>query len=141
MVYDSEEEELAEKEYREKKQKEEAAKKVVNTEELKAEDGGFYDVANEIKKVVKFKPAEGVKFVQYDELGLPRDDGFDYRKYITTDDKPLDTVVDASPELMELAYRPVGTRYDIDKPEEDMNAEGKSHCHYLANPNTAFSLL
>lgn len=124
MVYDSEEEDFAEKEYQEKKRKEEDAKKVINTEELKTPDD-FYDVADEVKKVQKFKPADGVKFTQYDELGLPKGDGFDYHSYITTDSKPLDTVVDASPELMELAYRPKGVRFDIDKKKEEMNDEGK----------------
>ena len=74
----------------------------------------------------KYRPAEGVKFAQYDELGLPKDDGFDYSQYITTDSKPLDTVIDASPEQMEFALHPKGEHFDIDKKEVDMNEEGKS---------------
>lgn len=61
MVYDSEEEDHAEREYQKKKLKEEMAKKGINTEELKTADD-FYDVAKEVKKVQKFKPADGVKF-------------------------------------------------------------------------------
>jgi len=36
--------------------------------------------------------------VEYDELGLPTNDGFDYYKYITTDTNELDTVIEASPD-------------------------------------------
>ena len=57
-----------------------------------------YDINSEIKKVTKYKPASGVKFVEYDELGLPKNDGFDHYKYISTDKNTLDTVLDASPE-------------------------------------------
>ena len=74
----------------------------------------------------KYKVAEGVKFVEYDELGLPKNDGFDYYKYITTDTNTLDTVMDATPDQMERALRPKGTRYDADKEQDEMNDEGKS---------------
>ena len=82
-------------------------------------------INKEIKKVQRFKPAEGVKFKEFDELGLPKGDGFDYYKYITTDTNTLDTVIEAAPYLMEAALRPTGTAYDADKEEHEMNDEGK----------------
>ena len=85
----------------------------------------LYDINVEVKKVKNFRPAPGVSFVEYDELGLPKNDGFDYYKYITTDTETLDHVIDASPDQMERALRPSGIRYDIDKEREDMNEEGK----------------
>lgn len=68
---------------------------------------------------------DGVKFKEYDELGLPKGDGFDYYKYITTDTNTLDTVIEASPDQMLLAMNPTGLRIDMDVEERDMNAEGK----------------
>ena len=65
--------------------------------------------------------------MEYDALGLPKHDGFDYYKYITTDTGTLDTVIDATPDQMEKAYRPKGERFDIDKEHDKMNEEGKSH--------------
>lgn len=78
-----------------------------------------------MKKATKYKAADGVKFVEYDELGLPKNDGFDYYKYITTDTNTLDTVIDATPEQMERALRPTGTRFDCDKEKHELNDEGK----------------
>ena len=68
----------------------------------------------------------GVKFKEFDELGLPKDDGFDYYQYITTDTNELDNVIEASPEQMELAFHPKGERFDRDKEEDEMNEEGTS---------------
>ena len=67
-------------------------------EESKTEDKNYYDIAKEIKKVQSYKPTEGVKFKEYDELGLPKNDGFDYKKFIVTDSSPTDTVIEADPE-------------------------------------------
>lgn len=47
-------------------------------EEVKGQKIKVDDANVEVKKIQKMKPAEGVKFTQYDEYGLPRDDGFDY---------------------------------------------------------------
>ena len=57
---------------------------------------------------------------------MPKGDGFDYHKYITTDTNTLDNVIDAAPHLMDLAMRPRGIRIDMDKQEHEMNVEGKS---------------
>lgn len=55
-----------------------------------------------VKKVQLLKPADGVKFAQYDEYGLPKDDGFDYKQFIVTDDlKPSDLYIEAPPEMVE----------------------------------------
>jgi hypothetical protein len=102
----------------------EAKKTKINTEEIKTAES-IYDIATEVKKVQRFKPTEGVKFVEFDELGLPKNDGFDYHKYITTDTNTLDNVIDAAPELMELAIRPRGVHIDMDKALNEMNEEGK----------------
>lgn len=93
-----------------------------------------YDINEEVKKVAKYKPAAGVKFVEYDALGIPINDGFDHYKYISTDTNTLDTVIDATPEQMEKAFRPTGIRYDCDKENHEMNAEGKlSNFEDIAN--------
>ena len=123
MLYDSEEEAFEEQQYQEKKMKE-AKKTKVNTEEIKAAET-IYEIATEVKKVQRYKAVDGVRFVEYDELGLPKNDGFDYHKYITTDTNTLDTVIDAAPELMDLAMRPRGVHIDMDKQLDEMNDEGK----------------
>ena len=123
-MYDSEEEDAADREFAERMMKTESAQVKINTEEAKAPES-FYDIEAEVKKVQKFKPAEGVKFKQFDALGLPTDDGFDYYKYITTDTNQLDTVIEASPDQMEAVYHPKGERFDRDKEENEMNDEGK----------------
>ena len=74
-----------------------------------------------------------MRFKEYDELGLPKNDGFDYYKYITTEQDTLDNVIEASPDQMQLAMHPTGERYDIDKEENEMNAEGKQITLYPAN--------
>ena len=122
IVYDSEEEDEAQRQFEERKEKSKTT--MINTEDAKAPES-LYDIEAEVKKVQKFKPIEGVKFKQFDALGLPIDDGFDYYKYITTDTNTLDTVIDASPDQMEAAYHPKGERHDQDKEEHEMNDEGK----------------
>ena len=98
---------------------------MINTGDAKTPAEAFYDIEAEVKKVQKFKPIEGVKFKQFDALGLPLDDGFDYYQYITTDTNPLDTVLEASPAQMEAVYHPKGERFDRDKEDDEMNEEGK----------------
>ena len=39
-----------------------------------------------VKEIQKYKPADGVKFTMYDEYGLPKNDGFDYQQFISTDE-------------------------------------------------------
>lgn len=74
--------------------------------------------------VEKLKPAEGVKFVEYDQYGLPKNDGFDYSKFISTDDaRPDDAVFDVAPE--ELAANLAGHHLDVDKDPSKMTAEEK----------------
>ena len=101
-------------------------KQMIDTGDEDSKKQSFYDIEAEVKKVQKFKPAEGVKFKQFDALGLPTDDGFDYYKYITTDTNQLDTVLEASPDQMEAVYHPKGERFDRDKEENEMNDEGKA---------------
>lgn len=103
IIYDSEEEDEAQRQFEERKKKKMDSKKERKRVMDDADDGkpseNFYDIEAEVKKNhMKFKPAEGVKFKQFDALGLPTDDGIDYYKYITTDTNTLDTVIDASPE-------------------------------------------
>ena len=74
--------------------------------------------------MTQLKPAEGVKFVEYDQYGLPKNDGFDYSKFISTDDaRPDDAVLDVDPE--ELAANLAGHHLDIDKDPSKMTAEEK----------------
>ena len=123
LVYDSEEEARAEEEFQ--KEKKARAKDQEEKKEIQVNDENSYDIDAEIKKSQKYKVADGVKFVEYDELGLPKNDGFNYRDFITTDTKELDTVIAAPPDAMEAALRPKGVRHDQDKPVADMNEEGK----------------
>ena len=145
MIYDSEEEDKEEAEYMARKMKELAAeagvdaKQVVMVEEENDQPLG-YDVAKEVKKVQKLKPVAGVKFTEYDELGLPKDDGFDYHQYITTDNN-ADTIIDASPDLMEAAARPTGERFDIDKDVDQMNDEEKAAFDALSADDGAYEEL
>lgn len=60
-MYDSEEEDAADREFAERMMKTESAQVKINTEEAKAPES-FYDIEAEVKKVQKFKPVEGVKF-------------------------------------------------------------------------------
>jgi hypothetical protein len=57
--------------------------------------------ANKMAKLAQtFKAADGVKFTVYDEYGLPKDDGFDYNKFISTDEGPADMYIQAPPEMV-----------------------------------------
>ena len=73
------------------------------------------------------KAAPGVKFMEYDEYGLPNtEEAKELRKFISTEEAAADAIViEAPPEQMEKALRPTGIRYDYDKPVDQMNAEGK----------------
>lgn len=98
-MYDSEEEAHEEKEYEKRQEKKQkvAAQEGVCLETLKA-PLKVEDTADELKKLQKYKPVAGVKFTEFDELGLPKNDGNDYYKYVTTATDTLDTVIEASPE-------------------------------------------
>lgn len=73
------------------------------------------------------KPAAGVKFTQYDEYGLPKDDGFDYNKFIVTDEmKPTDLFIPAPPEMVERMMFRAGYNKDHDKEFKDMTEEEKA---------------
>lgn len=124
LVYDSEEEAHAEEEH-EKKQKALQPETVEKKKIIQENDANSYNIAEEIKKSQKYKVLDGVKFVEYDELGLPKNDGFNYKELITTDEKELDDVIHAPPEAMEAVLRPKGLRVDQDKPTNEMNEEGK----------------
>ena len=85
-----------------------------------------YDANEAVKKVQLLKPAEGVKFAQYDEYGLPKDDGFNYKQFIVTDDmKPSDMYIEAPPEMVEQMYIRTGYNRDVDKEFNTMTEEGK----------------
>jgi hypothetical protein len=73
------------------------------------------------------KAAPGVKFMEYDEYGLPNtEEAKELRKFISTEEAAADAIIiEAPPEQMEKALRPTGVRYDYDKPVDQMNAEGK----------------
>ena len=76
--------------------------------------------------ISKFKAAQGVKFVAYDEYGLPNTkEGRELRALISTDTGADDIVIEAPPDMLERAMRPTGERHDLDKAVEDMNEEGK----------------
>ena len=82
------------------------------------------------KQAKKLKPATGVKFVQYDEFGVPmepdQETGFDYQRHIVTDDsRPGDMFIEAPPEMVaKMHARPAaGIRRDIDKDPSKMTKE------------------
>ena len=97
LAYDSEEERFHEEEFQKKMKRkaiEEAeAKQVINTKEMPA----FADIQSELKKSVKFRAAEGVKFTQYDEMGLPTEtkDGIKISDWVTKDTSEFETVLAA----------------------------------------------
>jgi hypothetical protein len=96
ILYDSEEEAVIEQEaFLEKVAREKLAKK----EETKAEVVNIgYDINKELAQMTKFKAAPGVKFVQYDEYGLPdTEEAKELRKYIKTGDAPADAIVIEAP--------------------------------------------
>ena len=57
----------------------------------------FADIQSELKKSVKFRAAEGVKFTQYDEMGLPTEtkDGIKISDWVTKDTSEFETVLAA----------------------------------------------
>lgn len=56
-------------------------------------------IRTETKENQKYKAAEGVKFVEYDEFGLVKDDNnAEYKEYIRTDTLAGADVILASPE-------------------------------------------
>jgi len=121
IIYDSEEE--ADLEW---KERQEIEKYAMNEKNAKGEAKPVgYDIHKELMEGQKFKATDGVKFVEYDEFGLPKNDGEDYRKYISTDDKEPDMFIPAPPEMLERMLKPKGERLDIDKEVVDMNYEGK----------------
>lgn len=75
----------------------------------------------------KYQAAPGVKFMKYDEHGLPdTKEADELRKHIKTDDAGPDAIVlEAPPEQMDRILRPTGVRMDYDKPVAEMNEEGK----------------
>ena len=80
------------------------------------------------KQAQIYKAAEGVKFTEYDQYGLPKNDGFDYHQYISTDERPADMVIAAPPEMiLQMMKRGVGRRTDVDKELFQMNEEGTSN--------------
>ena len=64
------------------------------------------DANRALAKAQHFKPAEGVKFVRYDQYGVPMDPdaetGFDYQKHIATEDlAPGEAMyIEAPPEMV-----------------------------------------
>jgi hypothetical protein len=64
------------------------------------------DANRVLAKAQHFKPAEGVKFVRYDQYGVPIDPdaetGFDYQKHIATEDlAPGEAMyIEAPPEMV-----------------------------------------
>ena len=94
-----------------------------------------YDANEAVKKVQLLKPAEGVKFTQYDEYGLPKDDGFNYKQFIVTDDlRPSDLYIEAPPEMVEQMYIRTGYNRDVDKEFSKMTEEGNYSC-FIFNVN------
>lgn len=83
-----------------------------------------YDVVKQTKLIQKFKAAEGVSFVEYDEFGLQKKEGLG--QYICTDTSVPDYVIDAPKEMVEKAYAlKHGVFRDFDKQVQEMNADGK----------------
>jgi len=73
VLYDSEEEaEIDQKEFL-KQQQAKKIKAVADAEQIDTSSQKLgYDVKKEVEKTQLFKAAEGVKFVEYDEFGLPK---------------------------------------------------------------------
>ena len=122
IIYDSEEEERAEEEHKNK------------MKEVKPEGKEeFYNIDKEIKNVNKYKVMEGVKFIEYDEHGIDKSLAAEVEKWITKDEKELDTVIDAPRDAMEAITRPTGERHDQDKKRADMNEEERAAFDALEN--------
>ena len=121
LVYDSEEEAEAEAAFRKEMREIKANGKIVGEVQ---EFNPDYDVDKQTKLIQKYKAADGVSFVEYDEFGLQKKDGLG--QYITTDNSVADFTIDAPKEMVEKAYaRPVGVFRDYDKEKKDMDADGK----------------
>ena len=122
IVYDSEEEDRAEEEHKNK------------MKEVKPESKEeFYNIDKEIKNVNKYKVMDGVKFVEYDEHGIDKSLAAEVEKWISKDDKELDTVIEAPRDAMEAIQRPTGERHDQDKKYGDMNEEERAAFDALEN--------
>lgn len=76
LMYDSEEEAAEDLEFAKRMARKEnaAAQEGVCLEELKAPEK-IEETADGVKALQKYKPVAGVKFTEYDELGLPKNDG------------------------------------------------------------------
>lgn len=99
MEEDDEDEEVVDSE--EDEEIKESLEKIKNKQNLKA---NLEEIDANKAAIVsqKFKAAEGVKFTEYDEYGLPKNDGFDYKKYIVEDDRDdADMVIPAPPEMIQ----------------------------------------
>lgn len=92
------------------------------------------------------RPAEGVKFIQYDQYGVPvepdSDTGFDYQRHIVTDElRPSDMYIEASAEMVaRMTARPTkaGVRRDVDKDPALMNAEERAVFQCLEDEELAY---
>ena len=92
------------------------------------------------------RPAEGVKFVQYDQYGVPvepdSDTGFDYQRHIVTDDlRPSDMYIEASAEMVaRMTAKPTkaGVRRDVDKDPALMSAEERAVFQCLEDEELAY---
>lgn len=126
LMYDSEEEAEIEQEAFLAKFQKDQIEKAKASEQI---DTAGYDIGKELALMQKFKAAPGVKFMAYDEFGLPNTaEAKELRKFISTEETAPDAmVIEAPPEQMEKALRPTGVRYDYDKQVDEMNAEGKSN--------------
>jgi hypothetical protein len=57
-----------------------------------------YDIGKELAQMQKFTAAPGVKFMAYDEFGLPNtEEARELKKYISTEEAALDAVVIQAP--------------------------------------------
>ena len=80
MLYDSEEEDMAERKFR--KGEKPVVTFMINNKPANLMGEEFAEDSNKASKKL-FKPVDGVKFTQYDEFGLPI--GSDLRQFISTD--------------------------------------------------------
>ena len=80
MLYDSEEEDMAERKFR--KGEKPVVTFMINNKPANLMGEEFAEDSNKATKKL-FKPVDGVKFTQYDEFGLPI--GSDLRQFISTD--------------------------------------------------------
>jgi len=82
-----------------------------------------YNPSVELKKNLKYKAAAGVKFVEFDQYGMNKAEGLG--KYISTDNHIPDLFIEAPPEMLAKALKPVGVFRDFDKEINDLGKEGK----------------